>query len=225
MRPASRCRPRCHGPASAITRRSRPRASRRSSPLTGRMTPHDILIADFPKFFETNMHRARRRMQRLRYISCAIAIATVLVGTATAQDTNANATSETSDKNLGTTPREFKALKYRSIGPAAGGRVSRAAGVIGDPSIYYAATASGGVWKSSDGGATWKAVFDDQPISSIGSLAVGGVMASRLYGVGASDPLTLATGSVVVLLVAAAASAVPAMRAASVAPADALRRD
>ena len=69
-------------------------------------------------------------------------------------------------------PKEFKALKYRNIGPAAGGRVSRVTGVAGDPLIYYAATASGGVWKSSDGGASWKSVFDDQPISSIGSIAV-----------------------------------------------------
>ncbi len=71
-----------------------------------------------------------------------------------------------------TTPKELRSLKYRLIGPAAGGRVSRAAGVAGDPSTYYAATASGGVWKSSDGGTTWHSVFDDQPVSSIGSLAI-----------------------------------------------------
>jgi putative ABC transport system permease protein len=59
----------------------------------------------------------------------------------------------------------------------------------------------------------------------IASLAAGRVLASRLYGVASTDFLTLAAGSVVVLLVAAAASAGPAMRAASVAPADALRRD
>ena len=70
------------------------------------------------------------------------------------------------------TPAAFKALKYRPIGPAAGGRVSRVAGIAGDPSVYYAATASGGVWKSVDGGTTWQSVFDDQPISSIGSIAV-----------------------------------------------------
>jgi photosystem II stability/assembly factor-like uncharacterized protein len=71
-----------------------------------------------------------------------------------------------------TTPKELRSLKYRPIGPAAGGRVSRAAGVPGDPNTYYAATASGGVWKSSDGGTTWHPVFDDQPVSSIGSLAI-----------------------------------------------------
>src|SRR5262245_20667889 len=66
----------------------------------------------------------------------------------------------------------FQSLKYRSIGPAAGGRVCRVAGVPGDPLVYYAATASGGVWKSADGGVRWKPIFDDQPVSSAGSIAV-----------------------------------------------------
>ena len=69
-------------------------------------------------------------------------------------------------------PKELLGLEYRLIGPPAGGRVSRVAGVPGDPLTYYAATASGGVWKSVDGGITWKPVFDDQPTSSIGSIAV-----------------------------------------------------
>jgi len=66
----------------------------------------------------------------------------------------------------------FAALKYRLVGPYAGGRVSRVAGVPGDPSTYYAATANGGVWKSTNGGFAWQPVFDSQPISSIGSIAV-----------------------------------------------------
>ena len=69
-------------------------------------------------------------------------------------------------------PEVFANLGYRSIGPAAGGRVSKAVGVPGDPHVYYAATASGGVWKSVDGGIRWAAVTDDMPVSSFGSIAV-----------------------------------------------------
>jgi photosystem II stability/assembly factor-like uncharacterized protein len=69
-------------------------------------------------------------------------------------------------------PIAFHGMKYRFVGPHAGGRVSRVCGIPGDPLTYYAATASGGVWKSADGGLNWKPIFDDQPTSSIGSIAV-----------------------------------------------------
>ncbi len=69
-------------------------------------------------------------------------------------------------------PEEFKSLKFRLVGPAVGGRVARVAGVPGNPLVYFAATASGGVWKSEDGGMEWQPIFDDQPDSSIGSIAV-----------------------------------------------------
>ena len=69
-------------------------------------------------------------------------------------------------------PDEFKSLKFRLVGPAVGGRVARVAGLPGNPLVYFAATASGGVWKSVDGGMEWQPIFDDETDSSIGSIAV-----------------------------------------------------
>ena len=68
--------------------------------------------------------------------------------------------------------RPPEGLRFRFMGPAVGNRISAAAGVPGDPNTYYAGAASGGVWKSVDGGVRWNPVFDDQPVAAIGSLAV-----------------------------------------------------
>jgi photosystem II stability/assembly factor-like uncharacterized protein len=76
------------------------------------------------------------------------------------------------DKDKWESPPALKGLKARLVGPAAGGRVCRVCGVPGDPLTYYAATAGGGVWKSIDGGLSFGPVFDDQPDSSVGSVAV-----------------------------------------------------
>ncbi len=69
------------------------------------------------------------------------------------------------------TPAHYEQLSFRHIGPV-GNRISTVAGVAGDPLTYYAGAASGGVWKTEDGGLTWKPVFDEQPVHSIGALAV-----------------------------------------------------
>ena len=63
-------------------------------------------------------------------------------------------------------------LRFRYMGPAPAGRVAAAVGVPGDPTTYYLGSASGGVWKSTDSGATFVPVFDDQPVAAIGALAV-----------------------------------------------------
>src|SRR6266700_3076907 len=64
----------------------------------------------------------------------------------------------------------FSQLRYRYIGPV-GNRVAAVAGVAGDASTYYAGAASGGIWKTTDGGIHWQPIFDDQPVQSIGALA------------------------------------------------------
>ncbi len=66
---------------------------------------------------------------------------------------------------------QLKQLKYRHIGPL-GNRVISVAGIAGDPMTYYVGAASGGIWKTVDGGVNWKAIFDDKPVHSIGALAV-----------------------------------------------------
>jgi photosystem II stability/assembly factor-like uncharacterized protein len=64
-------------------------------------------------------------------------------------------------------------LKARSIGPAVcSGRVGAVAGVPGDPTIAWVGAASGGVWKSTDGGVRFTPVFDDQDVTSIGAIAI-----------------------------------------------------
>lgn len=66
---------------------------------------------------------------------------------------------------------DFKEFNFRFIGPE-GNRTIAIAGVQGDPMVTYIGAASGGLWKTTDGGVTWKSIFDDQEASSIGSLAI-----------------------------------------------------
>src|SRR3954454_4222882 len=63
-------------------------------------------------------------------------------------------------------------LSFRFMGPAVGNRISAAAGIPGDPTTYYVGAASGGVWKSTNSGANWAPVFDNQTSQAIGALAV-----------------------------------------------------
>src|SRR2546423_1700426 len=64
-------------------------------------------------------------------------------------------------------------VKFRNLGPSVGGgRVAAVVGVPGDRNTYYVGAGAGGVWKTTDGGDSWEAVFKDQPTASIGALAL-----------------------------------------------------
>jgi photosystem II stability/assembly factor-like uncharacterized protein len=63
------------------------------------------------------------------------------------------------------------ALRFRHIGPV-GNRLTSVVSIPGQPNIYYVGAASGGIWKTIDGGVRWEPIFDSQPVSSIGALAI-----------------------------------------------------
>jgi photosystem II stability/assembly factor-like uncharacterized protein len=65
-------------------------------------------------------------------------------------------------------------LTWRSIGPFRGGRVLAVSGVVGDTHTYYFGGVGGGVWKTTDGGLTWRPMTDKvkDMAPSIGAIAV-----------------------------------------------------
>jgi photosystem II stability/assembly factor-like uncharacterized protein len=84
-------------------------------------------------------------------------------------------------------PALFKGLRYRLVGPSRGGRVTTVTGVPSQPRTFYMGVASGGLFKTTDNGATWVPLTDGQvPLGSTGSVAVAD-----------SDPnvISLGTGS------------------------------
>jgi len=86
-------------------------------------------------------------------------------------------------------PALLGGMKWRLVGPFRGGRVEAVTGVPGDPTTWYFGGVAGGVWKSTDVGATWKPVFDQQKMSSIGAIAVAESDHNVLYvGTGEACP-------------------------------------
>ena len=69
-------------------------------------------------------------------------------------------------------PAQFKALRWRDIGPYRGGRSAAVEGLPSQRNVYYFGSVGGGVWKTTDGGETWKPVSDGFFGGSIGAVAV-----------------------------------------------------
>ncbi|HWP45292.1 MAG TPA: hypothetical protein VNO14_18765, partial [Blastocatellia bacterium] len=67
----------------------------------------------------------------------------------------------------------LKNFRWRSIGPASmGGRIDDIVAVESNPSTFYIALATGGVWKTTNNGTTFEPIFDTYPVSSVGDIAI-----------------------------------------------------
>ncbi len=70
-------------------------------------------------------------------------------------------------------PALFNGLRYRQIGPSRGGRVTAVTGVPSQPATFYMGAASGGLFRTTDSGATWTPLTDGKvPVGSMGAIAV-----------------------------------------------------
>ncbi len=103
----------------------------------------------------------------MKYLAAAIVFFTMLFQlNVTAQDNN-------DEKNDPLSEKTFTGMKFRGIGPGlSSGRVSDLAVWEPEPNYFFAAAASGGVWKTTTGGTTWQPVFDDQGSYSIGCVEI-----------------------------------------------------
>ena len=94
------------------------------------------------------------------------------------------------------TPDLYSEMHWRQIGPMRGGRGRSVVGVPGQPSLFYVGFDNGGVWRTTDYGASWEPLFDRESTGSIGAIAVAPSNPSIIYvgsGAGIIRP-DLATG-------------------------------
>src|SRR5258705_13516023 len=79
-------------------------------------------------------------------------------------------------------PALFKGMKYRLVGPSRGGRVTTVTGVPSQPRTFYMGVASGGLFRTTDGGVSWTPISDGKiPLGSMGSIAVADADPNIIY--------------------------------------------
>ena len=113
------------------------------------------------------MNQVRPVMRAFGVVAAAVLVLVVLAGDFSAQSLP---------------PEALKVFNYRAIGPSQqGGRFTDIAVPELEPWTIYAATGSGGLWKSVNNGQTWEPIFDNQAVISIGDIAVAASNPSVVY--------------------------------------------
>jgi photosystem II stability/assembly factor-like uncharacterized protein len=117
------------------------------------------------------MPHATHRAQTLRLSLLPFALMSLLLMPETGH-------SQSADLNVSALE---EALQFRCIGPFRGGRSAAVTGVPGDPMTFYMGATGGGVWKTTNGGSTWKNISDGFFGGSIGAVAVSPSHPNVLY--------------------------------------------
>jgi photosystem II stability/assembly factor-like uncharacterized protein len=126
-------------------------------------------------------------MKKILFL-CSVCLLSLFVFSHPSNDATAQISSQTPGQ--GNEAAALANLRWRSIGPAnMGGRVTDIAGVPGDPYTYYVAGANGGIHKTTNGGVTFRGVFENQEVYSIGAIAIAPSDPNVLWvGTGEGDP-------------------------------------
>src|SRR5579863_6920564 len=83
----------------------------------------------------------------------------------------------------------YSQMQWRSVGPFRGGWSTMVEGVPAQPDVFYFGAADGGLWKTTDAGLTWQALFQQAPSISIGALAIAPSQPDTIY-IGTGQPET-----------------------------------
>lgn len=108
-----------------------------------------------------------------RMAACTVAVMFAILASPAAQPSRVLAQAPSTNVDAGLDPALFGGLRWRSIGPARGGRSQAVAGSASRPLEYYFGATGGGLWKTTDAGLTWRPVSDRFfKTSSVGAVAI-----------------------------------------------------